>query len=315
MHIINGQSFKIDFELKPDSNAFTRIENVTKKYLEKSDEIISTGTYPWDPLAAQMVSSTHYRDSCVVLKVSPEANFVRFKPESFNEASKAVLESLNCTVEPNLIQDIIYMERMGALATIVISTYALYKIIPIIKSKLVFMAYNLHNNPSPEQITFIENRPELRIIIQDAALLGEDIRMLCIHPDLSRRYAFKKLMHESIGDIPNAALNEIKLMVQHGDSLAKAIKKSQWLDNADVLDYPRYFVRNYKHLIDQLFGVQKMMKNLLNRPNCVQELSDVNLLPIYREEYHKLYDIAHANAASYLDLIANGANFLMPALG
>jgi len=46
MHIINGQSFKIDFELKPDSNAFTRIENVTKKYLEKSDEIISTGTYP-----------------------------------------------------------------------------------------------------------------------------------------------------------------------------------------------------------------------------------------------------------------------------
>lgn len=312
---LNSASFRINFELKPDSDGFTRIENVTKKYLEKSDEIISTGTYPWDSLATRMVSGPRYQDSCIVLKVSPEANFVRFKPESFDEASIAVLESLDCPLELNRVQDIIYMQRMGSLATIVISTYAIYKIIPIIKWKILFLADNLHKNPTLEQINFIKNRPLFRNFMQDTGSSDENIKMFCLYPDVNIRYPFKKLMHEGIEDIPNAALNEIRLMVHHGDSLAKAVIQSQRLDNAAVMDYPERFVRHYQHLINELFDVHTMMFKLLNEPRCVQELNDVNLLPLYKEEFQKLYEIVHANAVAYTDLIANGANAILAGLG
>jgi hypothetical protein len=307
VHYINRHSLKVNYEIKPNSEGFRRIEEVTKRFLAESDQLVSSVPYTWNPANLRQLPSIPNLEGCLVLKVSPQANFGRFKPEPFDRASHAMLEALDSPFDMSNIHHLMYNNNMTTLVIMISSTYALIKIIPIVKSKFIFMTNNLMDNPTEIQINYIKSRPGIYRILNQYILEGKDISMLCSDSDPTTRFMFKRLMHESIFNTPSSGLNEVKLMNVHANSLADAVKKSHMSSDWAFVDFPPNFISNYKQLINELFGVKNIMTNLLNKPTCVKELADVDILPFYQEELQRLNDIAHVNAIAYIDLITHAA--------
>ncbi|GAB4064061.1 hypothetical protein GCM10028777_09210 [Angustibacter speluncae] len=198
--------------------------------------------------------------------------------------------------------------KVSTIGMIIVSSGILLNILPEIKLKLLLMAYKLSNPITQEQMDFILDYPVNSISARDYGLIGRDIMWILRESNLDVNRAMRRIYHKSLNDLPSANLNDIKGMNDHAERLYNEVSKYEAYTNMSYIDYPREFLPYFKVIVDQLFGIRKVMNELVHNSMYNIELNSVGLLPYYEKELNRLNEITQANFTMYVETIFHNTN-------
>nr|YP_004778118.1 hypothetical protein SpscM_p09 [Sporothrix schenckii]BAK55706.1 hypothetical protein [Sporothrix schenckii] len=200
--------------------------------------------------------------------------------------------------------------KVSTIGMIIVSSSILLNVLPEIKLKLLLMAYKLSNPITQEQMDFILDYKVNSRSARDYGLIGRDILQILRESSLDVNRAMWRIYHKSVNDLPSANLNDIKGMNDHAERLYNEVGKYQAYTNISYMDYPKEFFPHFKVIVDHLFGIRKVMNELVHTSMYNVELNSVGLLPYYEKELNRLNEITQANFTMYVETIFHNANWI-----